>query len=232
MGHFDGRTVVVTGGGGALGVAVTRRLLDEGARVHVPAYGTSDPAQLEPLHCDNLHVATEVNLADEGSVKSFYDSVPSLWASIHLVGGFTFGAFEDAAFSDFEKMVSMNIRSTWLCCRAAVRKMSGEETGGRIVNVAARPVLEATAEVATYAMTKGAVATLTRCLGVELAPKNILVNAIAPSLMDTPANRESMPGAEYAKWPKVDEVAATIRFLASAENTLTWGEVVPVYGRA
>ncbi len=197
MGHCEGRAVVGTGGGGALGVAVTRRLLAEGAHVHVPAHSEQDPVQLEPLQTERLHVTTGVNLSEENAVRSFYDSVPSLWASIHLVGGFTFGAFEDAAFSDFEKMVSMNIRSTWLCSRAAVRKMSGAPMGGRIVNVSARPVLEAMADVATYAMTKGAVATLTRCIGVELAPKNILVNAIPPSLMDTPANRAAMPDANH-----------------------------------
>ena len=106
--------------------------------------------------------------------------------------------------------------------------------GGRIVNVAARPALEPRtgAGMSAYTASKAAVAALTAALGEELAKDNILVNAIAPSILDTPANRQAMPKANYDLWPKVEEVAATIAFLASPENVVTRSAIVPVYGRS
>src|SRR3974390_2738178 len=104
----------------------------------------------------------------------------------------------------------MNFLSCVLCCRAAVRAMAGN--GGRIVNVAARPGLEwrSGAGMGGYAATKAAVAAFTAALAEEVAGDDILVNAVAPSTMDTAANRKAMPNANYARWPKVEEVAATI----------------------
>src|SRR6185436_2025652 len=105
---------------------------------------------------------------------------------------------------------------------------------GRIVNVAARPALEprSGAGMAAYVASKAAVAALTQALAAELAPRRILVNAIAPSIIDTPANRAAMPDADHASWPTPAEIAATILFLASADNQVTSGAIVPVYGRA
>jgi len=106
--------------------------------------------------------------------------------------------------------------------------------GGRIVNVTARPALEwrAGAGMAAYTASKAAVAALTVALAEEVAKDDILVNAVAPSIMDTPANRAAMPKADHAAWPKVEEVAATILFLASPENKVTRGAIAPVYGRS
>ena len=106
--------------------------------------------------------------------------------------------------------------------------------GGRIVNVAARPALEwrSGAGMVAYAASKAAVAALTAALAEEVAKDGILVNAVAPSIMDTPANRTAMPKANYNLWPKVVEVAATIMFLASPENRVTRGGIVPVYGQS
>ena len=106
--------------------------------------------------------------------------------------------------------------------------------GGRIVNVAARPALEwrLGAGMVAYAASKAAVAAMTVALAEEVAKDGILVNAVAPSIMDTPANRQAMPKADHAAWPKVEEVAATILFLASPDNRVTRGAIVPVYGRS
>ncbi len=106
--------------------------------------------------------------------------------------------------------------------------------GGRIVNVTARPGLspENGANMVAYTTAKAGVAALTRALGAEVAGEGIWVNAVAPSTMDTAANRKSMPTADFAKWPKVDEVAKTICFLASPENQTTRGGLIPVYGRS
>jgi NAD(P)-dependent dehydrogenase (short-subunit alcohol dehydrogenase family) len=128
----------------------------------------------------------------------------------------------------------MNFLSCALCCRAAVGAMAAGASGGRIVNVAARPALEwrSGAGMTAYTASKAAVAAFTAALAEEVAKDGILVNAVAPSIMDTPANRHAMPAAEYALWPKVEEVAATILFLASPDNRVTRGAVVPVYGRS
>jgi NAD(P)-dependent dehydrogenase (short-subunit alcohol dehydrogenase family) len=128
--------------------------------------------------------------------------------------------------------LEMNFVSCFLCCAAAVRAMGGN--GGRIVNVAARPALEwrTGSGMTAYTASKAAVAALTVALAEEVAKDGILVNAVAPSIMDTPANRADMPKAKHDLWPKVDEVAATILFLASPDNRVTRGAVVPVYGKA
>jgi NAD(P)-dependent dehydrogenase (short-subunit alcohol dehydrogenase family) len=111
--------------------------------------------------------------------------------------------------------------------------MTTTGAGGRIVNVATRPALEwrTGAGMAAYTASKAAVAALTVALAEEVVRAGILVNAIAPSTMDTRSNRQTMPNADHAAWAKVEEVAATILFLASPENRVTRGAVVPVYGR-
>jgi NAD(P)-dependent dehydrogenase (short-subunit alcohol dehydrogenase family) len=130
------------------------------------------------------------------------------------------------------QQVEMNFVSAFLCCRAAVNAM--HDAGGRIVNVATRPALEwrAGSGMAAYAASKAAVAAMTVALAEEVVGSGILVNAVAPSTMDTPANRRAMPKADHAVWAKVEDVAATILFLASPENRVTRGAVVPVYGKS
>ena len=129
--------------------------------------------------------------------------------------------------------IDSNLVSCFLCCRAAVKAMQAR-TGGRIVNVAARPALEprSGAGMTAYTIAKNGVATLTIALAEEVAKDGILVNAVAPSIMDTLSNRKAMPKADFDKWPKVEEVAATILFLASPDNKVTRGAIVPVYGKS
>ena len=131
-------------------------------------------------------------------------------------------------------LLDMNLVSCFLCCSAAVNGIALSGKGGRIVNVAARHGLEwrGGEGLVAYAASKAAVAALTVALSEEVAKQDILVNAVAPSIMDTPTNRAAMPKADYAVWPKVEEVAATILFLASPENKVTRGAVVPVYGKS
>jgi len=222
------RRVVVTGGGGALGVAVVRELVERGASVFVPAHSERDVEALSGI--ERVSITPNVDLADEASVVAFYEGAGTeLWASVHLAGGFVWGPIVDAKLADLRRMLAMNVESAWLCAREAARRM---KQGGRIVNVAAKPALVPAANVAAYAASKGAVATFTTCLAEELAPRGIWVNAVAPSILDTPANRAAMPDADFDAWPKVEEVARTIVFLASPENAVTRGAIVPVYGRS
>ena len=178
-------------------------------------------------------LASVTDLADEAEVGRLYATVPKLWASIHLAGGFAFASIGETSMVELRRQIDMNFVTCFLCCRAAVASIARTGAGGRIVNVAARPALEgrAGANMTAYAASKAAVATLTIALAEEVAAKDILVNAVAPSILDTPTNRRDMPKADHAAWPKVDEVARTIVFLASPDNKVTRGGIVPVYGK-
>jgi NAD(P)-dependent dehydrogenase (short-subunit alcohol dehydrogenase family) len=165
-------------------------------------------------------------------VARFYQGIAPLWASIHIAGGFAMAPMRDTTAALLRQQLDMNFVSCALCCRAAVNAMAG--AGGRIVNVSARAGLEwrSGAGMVAYTASKAAVAALTAALAEEVAKDGILVNAVAPSIMDTAANRQAMPKADYALWPKVEEVAATIMFLVSPENRVTRGAIVSVYGKS
>jgi NAD(P)-dependent dehydrogenase (short-subunit alcohol dehydrogenase family) len=228
---FRDHDVVVTGGTGALGGAVVAALVAAGAVCHVP-YVVAAEAERFPLR-DHTRVKlmAGIDLTDEAAVTRLYQGAGNVWASIHLAGGFAMSAVGATSKADLMKQVEMNFVTAFLCCRAALDVM---RAGGRIVNVAARPALEwrSGAGMAAYTASKAAVAALTVALAEEVAKSGILVNAVAPSIMDTPANRAAMPKADFAAWPKVEEVASTIVFLASPDNKVTRGGIVPVYGRS
>jgi NAD(P)-dependent dehydrogenase (short-subunit alcohol dehydrogenase family) len=234
MPDYQDRHVVVTGGTGALGSAVVSGLVDAGAICHVPYRSESETARFAKMDKGRLKLLPLADLADEVAVAKFYDGLPGLWASIHVAGGFAFAPIADSPKALLMQQLEMNFVSCYLCCRAAVARMAKAKQGGRIVNVAARAALEwrLGARMTAYTASKAAVAALSAALGEEVASEGILVNAVAPSIMDTPANRKDMPKADFAKWPKVDEVAATILFLASPENKVSRGGFVPVYGQS
>ena len=231
---YRNRHVVVTGGTGALGTAVVGALIEAGAVCHVP-YRSEEEAQRFP-HRDSsqTELVKLADLADEAAVTSFYGGLGSLWASIHIAGGFAFAPIGASDKSVLVGQLETNLVSAYLCSRAAVAACRRAGGGGRIVNVAARQALEPRqgASMTAYTAAKAAVVALTVALAEEVAKDGILVNAVAPSIMDTPANRQSMPKADFAAWPKVAEVAATIAFLASPQNAVTRGAIVPVYGKA
>src|SRR5262245_12181770 len=229
---FRDRHVVVTGGTGALGSAVVGTLVEAGAVCHVPYILAREAERFALRSHARVKLVADIELSDEGAVARLYGGVPKLWASVHLAGGFAMSKVGETRKADLMAQVEMNFATAFLCCRAAVNAMAG--AGGRIVNVAARPALEwrAGAGMAAYAASKAAVAAMTVALAEEVAREDILVNAVAPSILDTPANRAAMPKANHAAWPKLEEVAATILFLASPDNKVTRGAIVPVYGKA
>ena len=231
MSDFSGKHAVVTGGTGALGSAVVGALLHAGASCTIPYVHEAEAKRFAHAGDPNVKLIAVKNLADEADVARVYAGLTP-WASIHIAGGF---AMSDVAKTDKAALMAQldtNLISCFLCCRAAVNAMRAG--GGRIVNVAARPALEwrVGAGMTAYTVSKAGVAALTVALAEEVAKDGILVNAVAPSIMDTPANRAAMPKADFAAWPKVEEVAATIVFLASPENKVTRGAIVPVYGKA
>jgi len=231
---YENRDVVVTGGTGALGSAVVGALLEAGATCHVPYIAAAEASRFPHRDNPRVKLIADVELTDEVPVTRLYSGVPKLWASIHLAGGFAYAPIGETSRADLRRQIDMNFTTCFLCCRAAIAAFARAGAGGRIVNVTARPALEGRlgANMTAYAASKAAVATLTVALAEEVVGKDILVNAIAPSILDTPANRQSMPKADYAAWPKVEEVARTIVFLASPDNKVTRGAIVPVYGKS
>jgi NAD(P)-dependent dehydrogenase (short-subunit alcohol dehydrogenase family) len=231
---FRDRQVVVTGGTGALGTAIVGALLEAGATCRVPYLHASEAERFAHRGHPNVKLIADAQLAEEATVARLFESVPGLWASIHLAGGFASGPVTEVSKRDLMQQLDMNFVTCFLCCREAVKAIRRAGGGGRIVNVAARPALEwrAGAGMAAYAASKSAVAAFSVALGEELAKEAILVNAIAPSILDTPANRQAMPNADHTNWPKVEEVAQTVLFLASPDNKVTRSGVIPVYGRS
>jgi NAD(P)-dependent dehydrogenase (short-subunit alcohol dehydrogenase family) len=214
---------------------VVTALIEGGAVCHVPCLDAAEAQRFRLREHKQVVLTITGSLADERPIRLLYQGIAPLWASIHLAGGFAAARLADTGVATLQQQIEMNLVSCLLCCRAAVNAMTANAAGGgRIVNVAARAALEwrTGAGMAAYTASKAAVAALTVALAEEVAKDGILVNAVAPSIMDTPANRAAMPKADYSLWPKVEEVAATILFLASPENRVTRGAVVPVYGKS
>jgi len=229
---LEGKNVVVTGGTGALGQAVVARFLKAGAICHVPSRKAADkPASWGD---GQASIVAEIDLTDEGAVGRFYDAVPDLWASVHLAGGFAMAPIADTSRDDFLRMMEMNAATVFICCRAAVRNMRRTGQGGRLVNVSARPGLDPRkgGGMAAYAASKAAVTAITLALSEELKNDRILVNAVAPSTIDTPANREAMPNADTSKWLSPKAAAEAIIGLASPSNMEINGAVLPLFARA
>ncbi|HEY4203470.1 MAG TPA: SDR family oxidoreductase, partial [Xanthobacteraceae bacterium] len=220
----------VTGGTGALGTAVVGGLLSMGATCTIPYVHDAEMDRFTHRADSKVKLVKVSDLSDEADVMKVYAGL-DLWASIHIAGGFAPGKVANTGKTALMAQIDSNLVSCFLCCRAATAAM---KSGGRIVNVAARPALEprSGAGMTAYTISKSGVATLTVALAEEVAKDGILVNAVAPSIMDTNANRKAMPKADFDAWPKVEEVAATILFLASPDNRVTRGAVVPVYGKS
>jgi NAD(P)-dependent dehydrogenase (short-subunit alcohol dehydrogenase family) len=220
---------------------VVKRVIQDGGICHVPCFHETELKHFPHKDDPRVRIVMGTDLRDEPAVQRLYHGLPGLWASIHIAGAFVYSPIADSTLTTYSDMMDMNARTCFLCCREAVKRMraapefgAGRAGRGRIVNVAARPALEprSGANMTAYTMSKAAVAALTLALAEEVVAEGIFVNAVAPSVMDTPANRRDMPKADFSTWAGVDEVAATIAFLASPQNLATRGGVVPVYGRA
>jgi NAD(P)-dependent dehydrogenase (short-subunit alcohol dehydrogenase family) len=223
-----GLPIVVTGAAGGLGPAVVDALVEAGARCHLPvrkAPGASGAGR---------RWVGGVDLTDEAAVTSFYAALPSLWASVHVAGGFAAAPLADTTLASLRTQLDVNLTTAFLCCREAVRairRAPAAGRGGRIVNVSSRAAVVPAGGTVAYSVAKSAVSALTATVAAEVADDDILVNAVAPSTIDTPANRAAMPGADFGRWAKPAEIAAAIVWLVSPENRLTSGAVVPVFGR-
>jgi NAD(P)-dependent dehydrogenase (short-subunit alcohol dehydrogenase family) len=236
---LEGRTAIVTGGTGALGAAVVRAFLAEGARVAVPF---RKPGELEKLRAsldsDRAEAlsGTLLDLTDESAVEAFAASVAEdrqgLDILVNAAGAFAGGKpAHETAWSVWQQQLDVNLKTAVLASHAAVPWML-RRGAGAIVHVSSRPAERSGENVAAYAAAKRAILQLTDAMAAELVEKNITVNAILPSTIDTPANRKSMPGTDYSKWVSPEAIARVVVFLAGPDARIVSGAHVPVYGRA
>jgi NAD(P)-dependent dehydrogenase (short-subunit alcohol dehydrogenase family) len=224
--------VVVTGGTGALGLAVVRALIDAGAECHVPAIETSMP--VDRLPPGRVSVTTNVDLSDEAAVAKFYAKLPPLAGVVNIAGGFAWASIADSPLKVVQQQMSMNFVSCALSCREAVANFRKGGKGGRIVNISARPALNPRqgASMTAYTASKAAVAAFSVALAEELKGENISVIALAPSTIDTPTNRRDMPKADHASWVKPASIAELIVAHIGLSDPINSGAVMPVYGKA
>ncbi len=231
---FNDKHIVVTGGTGTLGSAVTGQLLEQGARVSIPCFKESELENFQHEGHENIFIQKGFSLTNESAAQSFYKAAVeeqgALWASVNIAGGFGMGKIGEISKQDFMKQLNLNLVTCFICCKSAISLFKG---GGRIVNISSRPGLEPKqgAGMSAYSVSKAGAAALTQSLAAEVIEDDILINAVAPSVIDTPQNREAMPNADFNKWPKPKEIANQILFLISDENKLTSGAVIPVYGK-
>ena len=232
---LDG-SVVVTGGTGALGSAVVTELLSSGARVVATWVVESERERIEAELGDLGQLElVEADLLSEGgadaAVRAAMDK-PPLTALVNLVGGFAQGGrVHEAPPDEFERMLQLNVMTAYRTSRAAIPAML-ENGGGAIVCVGAKAAVSPFAGASGYITAKEAVIEFVRALAVEYLDDGIRANAVLPSVIDTPANRDAMPDADFSKWVPPVEIARVIRFLCSADSAPISGASIPVYGRA
>ena len=225
---MDGKVIVVTGALGALGRVVVDSALARGARV-----ASVDHAPTQVPATANQFELGGVDLTDAAAAKKAIDAAAShfgkLDALINIAGGFSFETVAEGDPKTWQRMYALNVTTTLNASRAAIPHLTASGTG-RIVNVGALGALQAGAGMGPYAASKAGVHRLTEALAAEYKGK-ITVNAVLPSIIDTAANRASMPKADFSRWVRPTELADVILFLASDAASAVTGALLPVSGR-
>jgi NAD(P)-dependent dehydrogenase (short-subunit alcohol dehydrogenase family) len=232
------RVVLVAGGTGGLGRAVSLAFLEAGARATVTYRrreefetlknrAAADGARLEGFDTD---------VTDEAAVTALVDGIVArhgrLDALVNTVGGYAGGVkLWELDTKVFEKMMNLNLRSGYALARAAVRVML-KQGSGAIVNVAAKAAIDHGAGASAYAASKAAAVAMMDCLAEDLKGTGVRANSILPSIIDTEANRKAMPKADFSKWPKAEDIARVILFLCGDEAKVVHGAALPVFGNA
>jgi NAD(P)-dependent dehydrogenase (short-subunit alcohol dehydrogenase family) len=229
-----GRVAIVTGGTGALGQAITANLLESGAIVAIPYAVAEERAALEGQLAPDRRarlLAIAADVTDEAAVGKFVQAVRDrhgrVDAIVNAVGGFAGGDLVSTSLLEWERMMSLNLTSAVIACRAVLPGMIAAASG-RIVNIASRAVIPPQGGFIAYTVSKTAVITLTQALAQEVKRHGITVNAVLPSTMDTPANRRAMPDADRSGWVGTADVARVVAFLLSEQAAAVTGAAVPV----
>jgi NAD(P)-dependent dehydrogenase (short-subunit alcohol dehydrogenase family) len=228
------RVTIVTGGAGALGQAVTLRLLGDGGVVSVPWVVEKERERLTARvpagarerffeeHCDTTHAADFA--AHVERVRSKYGRVDAL---VSLVGGFAGGTLLETDRAAWDRMLALNLTSAYTAAHTVIPVMRAAG-GGRVVLTASRAALTPSGGFIAYTVAKAAIVTLVQALSQEVREFGVTVNAVAPSTMDTPANRAAMPDSDRKGWVSVESVAGAIAWLAAEESAHVTGTVVAV----
>lgn len=228
------RTALVTGGTGGLGGAVVGRLLDDGWRVVVPWVAERELERVERR--DGLELV-EADLFEAEAVanavaRAATDAGAPLRAVVNLVGGYAQGErVAEAPIEGFEAQLRLNLRPTYLVTQAALPHLVAAG-GGAVVCVGSRAALQPFPGAAGYVAAKAAVIAFAQAVAVEYRDEGVRCNAILPSVIDTPANRAAMPGADFARWVAPAQLAGVIAHLCSEDGAAVSGAAIPVYGRA
>ena len=235
-GKFAEKVVLVAGGTGGLGRAVSLAFLEQGATV-VATFRKK--AELDALKIASRASAARltglgVDVTDEAAVGQLVDKILDqhgrLDVVVNAVGAYAGGTkLWELEAKVFDQMLALNLRSGYALSRAAVRAML-KQGRGAIVNVASKAAVDHAAGAAAYAASKSAAVALLDSMAADLKGSGIRVNSILPSVIDTEANRKAMPAADFSKWPKPEEIARVILFLCSDDAKVIHGAAIPVYG--
>jgi NAD(P)-dependent dehydrogenase (short-subunit alcohol dehydrogenase family) len=233
---FDGKVVLVAGGTGGLGRAVSLAFLEENAAVAVTYRKQEELDALKIVAGQNGSrlEGHAVDVTDEAAVRQLVEKIVAKYrrldAMVNTVGGYAGGTkLWELETKVFDQMLALNLRAGYALSRPAVRAML-KEGHGAIVNVAAKAAVDHAAEAAAYAASKAAAVAMLDSLAAETKGSGVRVNTILPSIIDTDANRKAMPKADFAKWPKPEEIARVILFLCSDDARVIHGAAIPVYG--
>jgi NAD(P)-dependent dehydrogenase (short-subunit alcohol dehydrogenase family) len=235
--RFSTQVALITGGTGGLGRAVTLAFLHEGASV-IATYVKKDEADaLRDAVGQNAHLELlPLDATDDAACRALVDGITArhgrLDILVNAIGGYAGGKplWETDAKS-YNLMLALNLHAGYNLARAVIPAMLRQKSGA-VVNIASKAALDHAAGNAAYAASKAATLAMFDCLAAEVKTTGLRVNSVLPSIIDTEANRRAMPGADFSKWPKPEEIAQVILFLCSSEAKLINGAAVPVYGES
>jgi NAD(P)-dependent dehydrogenase (short-subunit alcohol dehydrogenase family) len=226
-----GKTIAITGAFGALGSAVVRAAIAEGAKV-AAIDRTAAPHDPEALAGAMLFGDVDLGKAESANetFAKIVIAAGGLDGLVNIAGGFRWETLADGSLETWDFLYNVNLRTAVTATQAALPHLLARG-GGRIVNIGAAGAGKAAAGMGAYAASKAGVAKLTEALAEELKDRGITVNAILPSTIDTAANRADMPKADFSRWVRPEQLASVILFLLSDEASAITGAQIPVLGR-
>jgi NAD(P)-dependent dehydrogenase (short-subunit alcohol dehydrogenase family) len=232
----SGKAVLIAGGTGGLGRAVSLAFLESGAQVAVTWRNEKEFLALKDAAGDgaNRLAGYNIDVTDTRQTADLVKQILSAWnrldVLVNTVGGYAGGIpLWNLEPEVLERMVSLNLLSGYALANAAAPAMIARKSG-TIVNVAAKAAWDHAAGASAYAATKAAALALMDSLAADLLGSGVRVNSILPSIIDTAANRAAMPSADFAKWPKPEDIAKVVLFLASDDARVIHGASIPVFG--